>query len=281
MKVHFPKTVGIACLLILALSGCDNPSGRIRRFVEKWDWRKSPRPVPSAALNSVANSELLSEMYQVVFQSLPQGTQAFSGYVENLDQGASFEGIYNGFAHSADYRELETATPGTSTDALQFFAAELAEVEEALPIRSRMDAGSAKPLPILNLAAAEEEPVPAELAFDSPAPRPSARDAWAAEYEKIFRGASIYTLKRVLGDELLKLIDVKKAQPRELADWYSRWAAKLARKNIGFGLDLRNKADEAFHRQWARHAPLDLLSWEVLNRAHRVLNELDKKRKKT
>ncbi len=114
--------------------------------------------------------------------------------------------------------------------------------------------------------------------------------------------ASLFTLKRVLSDEALKVLaaknNVNKAalavngavvpaanpssakneeSPRvKLAGWYSKWAVHMAQKNVDFGVALRNKPDEAFHFKWATEVSEDQIVWEVLNRLHRILNEANK-----
>lgn len=114
--------------------------------------------------------------------------------------------------------------------------------------------------------------------------------------------ASLFTLKRVLSDEALKVLAAKgnvartavgssgavapaaepspgksEESPRvKLAGWYSKWAVHMAQKNVDFGVALRNKPDEAFHFKWATEVSEDQIIWEVLNRLHRILNEANK-----
>src|SRR4051794_2753949 len=57
----------------------------------------TPEFMSPAAQASKANSELLHEVYLVVLMQEPADRSAFGGLVDVLNQGASFEGVYNGF----------------------------------------------------------------------------------------------------------------------------------------------------------------------------------------
>jgi hypothetical protein len=106
--------------------------------------------------------------------------------------------------------------------------------------------------------------------------------------------SSVFVLKRVIGEEALKVIAAKLANSdiktqstpspgpsisptgtskrANLAAWYAKWAVHMASRNVDFGIPLRNKPDEAFHLKWALAVTDDQILWEVLNRLHRVLN---------
>ena len=47
-------------------------------------------------------------MFQVVLSIKPDQILDFQGWLNSLNQGASFEGVYNGLTHSDQYRKLET-----------------------------------------------------------------------------------------------------------------------------------------------------------------------------
>lgn len=100
--------------------------------------------------------------------------------------------------------------------------------------------------------------------------------------ESVPTQVSIYTYKRLLGEEALKVFEVKyqDKDKAKVAMWYARLATRLARRQIDFGLELRNKADLNFHQTWALDAlerkSEEQLKWEILNRLHRILNEANK-----
>ncbi len=235
----------------------------------------SPRPgelTTDAAKRAQANAELLQEVYRVVFVREVGDRASFGSLVDSLNQGASIEGVYNGIAHSNEYRGLEAQNPGARPEALKFFAGELARVELELPEPREFTTADALPLAVLGAP-----PPASDLSFGKGVPSKDGKPdpaALASKYEAIFKGSSIYTLKRVLADETLTLLDFKKKDPAKLAQWYGAWAARMAGLGVDFGIELRNKADEKFHEAFALKMPYDRLLWEILNREHRALNSL-------
>lgn len=244
-----------------------------------------------------ANAELLREVFWVVFRQEPQAGNFFSGYLASLNQGASFEGIYNGFTHSAHYRQLESAHPGpVSKTALAFFLQQMTDLQELLPEKTNFTLQSGKPLANMmsmgemEASAQDEDENSQAVTRDSGAvgvteidfskKRKAVRTQSSplpVSLAEIFSHSSIYTLKRVLSDETLKWIEVlRKRSVADLARWYGLWAAGMNRNGVAYGLALRNRADADFHEQWALQASADALTWEVLNRIHRTLNHFEK-----
>jgi hypothetical protein len=283
-------------VLALTVSGC-KPLEPVHRFIDRlqleWDaliavstGKRSPlmRPSPLASLNgalstSQVNAELLREMYQVVFQRAPQDRTMFGSYLNTLNQGASLEGIYNGFTHSAFYRQLEMAHQGAAAPALKVFSEELARLEAETPSPAAFTEKAAQPLgramnPNVGLAA----PLVVESPHASASPAVRSEAALAQEYTRVFVGASVFTLKRVLGDEALRIVSIKKEYREKLASWYGKWAVQLSEHKVDFGIALRSKPDETFHYQWALTASEDRVKWEVLNRLHRLLNEANREK---
>lgn len=263
--------------LLAVLSGGSSPLAKPAGGDEKTE--EEPLHRSAAAQRAKANAELLSEVFQVVFLRAPENAAEFGSYVDTLNQGASFEGIYNGFTHSSHYRKLEIANPGSSPQALKVFSEELAALQAELPEKTEFNEDSAKPLARAVQPGLSEEGGGESRLHEYRKPRPSAapEGAYSAEraseeFQRLFAPASIYTLKRVLGEEALKVIAARKPDPEKFAEWYGKWVVRMAGRQVDFGLALRNKADEAFHREWAKSASPDRLSWEVLNRLHRVLN---------
>jgi hypothetical protein len=285
------------------LTGCDSDQ-YLNQLNQEWNAllivlqggqsplaKHSPQPQPKATVHSLSaseaaakakqNSELLQEIMRVVFNRELTDRAAFGTYLDTLNQGASVEGIYNGFTHSSDYRKLEVANPGAKPDALAFFASELAETEALLSTPTDFGIAGAQPLAV---PVQPEDTGTTEVDFAQAAPSPSSTpspalsanrhsvDNLERKYMMDFASASIFTMKRILGDEMLKLIAEKSRDPKALQSWYGEWVVRMARKGVDFGLPLRNKADAAFHSQWAATADPDRLKWEVLNRVDRVLN---------
>ena len=207
-----------------------------------------------------------------------------------MNQGASIEGIYNGIVHSGDFRKLETDHPGATSMALCFFSEELARTELAMSAITDFPSTSAQPLsPPVEPTGIEEPEGNNEIDYpgasasaspsSSPSPSSSAgkptQQALMLKYYSDFSGASFYTLKRVLGDELLKLCTEKANDQKELAKWYGAWVNRVDGLKVDFGLPLRNNPDPEFHQGWAMSVSADRLRWEVLNRVHRVINQYE------
>ncbi len=297
MKNKIQLACGFAFILF---SSCTLPAGskdKISQKIQEWSslsrvWmgefliavqvKSSPTPVPSssdgvpsedsgssAAHNAQANSEILREILQVVFNREPKDRSEFGNWVDTLNQGASLEGVYNGLTHSLDYRKLEAVNTSASTGALRVFGEELAYLEIELPVPTQFDMSLESPLP----QAGYEIQVPTGL---GPTPTPNLKPDFkilAEKYSQQFVGVSLFTLKRLLGDEAIRVIGIKREFREKLALWYSQWAVRIAKRNVDFGLALRNNPDEAFHYKWAVESSEDRVKWEVLNRLHRLLNE--------
>ncbi|HTL12536.1 MAG TPA: hypothetical protein VL588_08625, partial [Bdellovibrionota bacterium] len=218
---------------------------------------------------SKEHAELLQEMYRVVYDRDIENRSEYGSLVDTLNQGASLEGVYNGFTHSSNYRRLEVANPGATPAALNAFGKELARLTLELPAPTEFDASAAQPLatpvqPGLSEeetadqehgtidygSAPEKNAKPAPAAADGqgvPAAAKPPLDQLATKYSNLFVGASIFTLKRILGDEALKVMAVKKEYREKFALWYSQWVVAEAGYGVDFGLDQRNKADADFH----------------------------------
>jgi hypothetical protein len=315
-------------MLMVFLSGCDAiPPEYEKNWIQlqkEWDAlvivmtggksplaktapRPSSSPSPSgpemdagtqSARNAKANAELLHEMYRVVYNREPKDRSEFGSYVDSMNQGASLEGVYNGFTHSSDFRKFEITNPGASPGALKAFGEELAVLEAELPVPVEFEAAATQPLALPVQPGVEPAlpPTPGQphrgadgvhvieygkVPQPGTSPAPSVTPgvdvkALGERYTQQFVGASIFTLKRIMGDEALRVIASKKEYPEKLALWYSKWVVHMAARGVDFGVSQRNLADEGFHYRWALAAGDDRLKWEVLNRLHRVLNDANR-----
>lgn len=222
------------------------------------------------------NSELLREVYLVVFGQEPKNRAEFGNMLDSMNQGASLEGVYNGLTHSAAYRKIEAENPSAAPLAVRVFAEELALLSLELKEPTAFSAESAKPLA---MAVAPTSEAQAPSAAEPKSVEKLDAETLAANYEKLFANASIFTLKRILGDEALQVAAEKKANKPELTSWYGKWVARIAGRKVDFGIPQRNLPDETFHAKWAMTASEDQLRWEILNRVHRTLNEMQRRKK--
>jgi hypothetical protein len=198
---------------------------------------------PEAELQ--AKAQLLHEMFRVVLLREPVSENEFLDYLNPLAQGGSLEGVYNGFVHSDRYRALEENSPPATPKALMLFSEELFSLEQELP----------KPTDFEIVGRAD-----------------------VRKYEDKFKAASIYTLKRILGDEALHVSELKKDRD-VFATWYAHFTLDLIEKGANSGTPLRDKPDFQFHHDWALKAPMDRANWEILNRLHRALNSANEVKK--
>lgn len=180
---------------------------------------------------------LSKEMYEQVMGKPVTSASQIDGWANVLSQRGSIEGVYNGMVHSVEYASLEKGK--ADGKAVSFFTQEIAIVSN----------------PIL------------------PDSHPSIKEN-VEKYSKLAAGASLYSLKRALGEKILAESIQRKNDKEQLAIWYSALATRWARMDIPFGLERRNNKDEIYHLQWAKESNLGLIQWELLNRAHRILNSL-------
>jgi simple sugar transport system permease protein len=291
-KSRPPKALGspwVGLFAVFALptvllgSGCNfdfqGPINRLRG-------RESPVAVnsPSGGASAVgpersrANAELLAEMSRVVFNREPQSLERFAAFHASLDQGASLEGVLNGWLHSSVYRDLERDSPVASPAARTFFVDELFRIQSEIAARGNpgfrpvpISRTSGKPLATIDFptgSANDRAKAEAASEFDAAKSR--------AFYNEVFATSSLPVLKRVLYEALLARIDADSASDRRapLAAWYADLSVRLAGAGVDFGLPLRNRADAPFHREWAAQATTDRILWEATNRFFRILNRL-------
>jgi hypothetical protein len=289
------KTFGWGLFLVsfsLGLTACDTDyKERLKRAGQALLGKPSSKNKPLAKnLNNEAepkkkqrakaNAELFGELWEIVLLRKPKNKIEFGNWVDTLNQGASLEGVYNAFTHSSLYRALEKAYPKSSSQALKVFAEDLAILTSELKERTAFDEDSAKPL---------SDPVPVGLdssivnysSTQKVAENSKSRKELVVFFLNLFKDASPYTLKRLLGDEALRVISEKEKE-KNLPEWYSSWVILMNRHSIEYGLELRNKPDKNFHKEWAKRIDGEILKWEVLNRLHRTINKfmVPKKTKK-
>ncbi len=232
------------------------------------------------------NAEYLQEIYSVVWMHPPQDAQEFSGWVNTLNQGASLEGVYHGMIQSKAYHQLELEAAGAPVLALKVFGQELAALERQLPEPSLFSHW-----PEVSAGVSDEQWRKGDfqdqgtsdhggqgLRGEGVSDDGELTARWADFYSRNFVGISIYGLKRILGEEALKVMAHHNPYREKLATWYSVWAVGLATRQVDFGLPARRSTELSFHYHFALVSSLDRLQWEVLNRLHRLLNDAAKPR---
>lgn len=229
-------------ILVLSLSGCDwlaplRPKGSA---VKKPDEQTEKSAEPSGEVMTQGEKLgfhrwLVKEMQEQIFARASRGNEDVNGWANVLSQRGSIEGVYHGFVLSSEYNALERGK--ADVKALRFFAQEMA---------------------ILDYPNAKDTDDSIRLA--------------AEKYAKEYMGVPLFTLKRVLGDKIIKESNARRADKDRLAAWYAPSVSRWARMGVSFGLPERDKPDEAFHFRWAQENNLGMIQWELLNRVHRVMN---------
>lgn len=222
-----------------------------------------------AAALAKENSEILAEMVRVVFdQNEIDDKSDFGSLVHSLNQGASFEGIYRGLIAGSRYRALESKSQAAGPAELKVFATELMAIQSEMQNPTHFEAATAKQVPSIEMPDGSE----ADASGDA-----SASNQNPPDFLQMFIGASTYTLKRVLAEEMMKKMD-ETTDPGAFAQWYAGWVVKWCDAKVDFGLELRNKPDFDFHFKFAQKMARDRVKWEVLNRVHRLLNAASKQK---
>ena len=252
----------------------------------KWGKLLDPeRPSPPATARPVSplnvnlkqkNSEVLQEIFRVTYNRQPPDWNEFQPLMNALAQGASFEGIYNGLIHSVTYRKLESSAENAPIAALDQFARQLAQLERELTKKTLFLSETKSYFPEPDRVPAAQASELGDWKLEGSDPIQSVRavsmELAQRHYVSLFGGASIYLLKRTLGEEAIRVITQKACSKELLAQWYGDLAARLAQEGVDFGLSQRNQTSPQYHYKWAIENSNDSLSWEVLNRYHRLLN---------
>jgi hypothetical protein len=228
---------------ILVLSGCDlpdflRPSAKMVREQTNSTAEPNTTKMMSPREKFAFHKWLVLEMQEQIFARPAKDQNSAAGWANVLGQRASIEGVYHGIILSSEYANLEK---GNAADikALRFYGNEMA---------------------MLEFPSAQESDARVQGA--------------AAKYVKESMGLPIYTLKRELGERILREADKRRGDTEKLAAWFAGIASRWARQDINFGMPQRNNKDEAFHFNWAKENTLGMIQWELLNKAHRILNHL-------
>ncbi len=286
---------------VLLLGGCQKISVWMTQATQKPgspagqpQARSSESPgvddAPERASLAQRNAELLQEIYRVVLVMNPSSPAAFGNWLDSMNQGATLEGIYNGFTRSDFQRSLES-NPKTTADpkVIGVFSQELSELLLEFPVIPELEAADSKPFQNIEppgigdlrkssdgvsySGSTQESFKPfAKSGASALTPRPDL-PVLRGRVGALFAGSSIFTMKRVLGEWGLRVLALRlEESPERMRDWYADFAARASKKGVDFGLGLRNESSREFHRKWAEQASDDQIRWEVLNRLHRILN---------
>lgn len=241
---------------------------------------KEEPKIEKNALMVRANAEILFEMFTVVYNIERQeiNPSEFGALANSLNEGASLEGIYHGLVDGPKYRALEGQSTAATPAVIKAFSLELANIQVDMKHPRSFKGEQAKAIPGIEYPDGSSAPVqPSDDSVPDPSAPPVDLVTKATQFAQTFVGASVFTLKRILGEEALNRIDEAAASHDQVAQWYVRLVERMAPVGVDYGLKERNDPSPDFHLRWAMAASDDRIKWEVLNRYHRYLNALSAK----
>jgi len=212
------------------------------------------------------NALTLTEVWRVVFLEEPK-TDWILKWVDIQDQGGSLEGIYRALSRSSYYRKKEVDEKiRVNGDQFLRFKKAMIWVEKRLSSSPILfDKGSSSPL--------EEYGVVQFISkLDRSGIETGGFGVKDTEFEKSFQNASLFTVKRLLAEKILEALKEREADRTRTVEFYLDWVEFTGGFGVDFGLEIRNQIDREFHKKWAEGVKFDLIVWECLNRAHRLLN---------
>jgi len=87
---------------------------------------------------------------------------------------------------------------------------------------------------------------------------------------------SLYSLKRIVTEQTLELLDVLAPEKEDIYNWYGIFSAFMARKHPNvLTNNVRSKTNDLWHYEWAKNVPFQQIKSEVIIKIHKVMNSLD------
>lgn len=219
-------------------------------------------PSSPADVHKRVNMEFIREVHQVTLNRSPSDDE-YNKWMNVIDQGGSYEGIYNGLVNGAEYAQTEKGIAPPS--GIRLYAELMARIAldikyDPIKIKAAKDEDT-------TLGIARSTPLPTE-------PTEEEKKALIADFAVKAVNKSQATLRKETGAEALKLMEMKREYKEKFATWYGKFVVYSNSKNINFGIEERNKGDEQFHYKWALQNEEDRVKWEIINRIHRLYNAL-------
>ena len=87
---------------------------------------------------------------------------------------------------------------------------------------------------------------------------------------------NLWSLKRLLTEKSLELLDVLAKEPESLYRWYAVLSSELARDYPSlWKSEIRGKTRDIYHYQWSKKAPFQHIKSEVIIKLHKTMNYLN------
>lgn len=89
------------------------------------------------------------------------------------------------------------------------------------------------------------------------------------------RGMNIYTVKRLMADKALDIIDAYGDNREDLEKWYAVLSSDLASKfPLAWTSKLRKETSSVIHKSWASRVPVEHIKSESLIKIHTAMNSM-------
>lgn len=87
---------------------------------------------------------------------------------------------------------------------------------------------------------------------------------------------NLWSLKRLIAEKCLELLDVLADKPEDLYTWYAVFSSELARDYPGiWGSKTRANPSDKYHYKWAQTVPFQHIKSEVVIKVHKLMNHLN------
>lgn len=94
--------------------------------------------------------------------------------------------------------------------------------------------------------------------------------------QKALAQLNLWTIKRIIIDKTLEVMDALAMQAQDLNTWYAILSAQMAREHQGLWQNkVRSHQSELFHLDWAKKAPYEHIKSETIIKLHAVMNTLN------
>ncbi len=92
---------------------------------------------------------------------------------------------------------------------------------------------------------------------------------------EVLRKLNNHTLKKYCTEKALEVMDLLRARPEDLLNWYALFSADMAKRfgNL-WSNGPRANTNPAFHKEWAKTVPTQYLKSEVIIKLHESFNSL-------
>lgn len=87
---------------------------------------------------------------------------------------------------------------------------------------------------------------------------------------------NLWSLKRLITEKCLELVDVLAEKPETLYNWYAVYSSDIAKLHpAAWSSDTRKNTSDLFHYSWAKSVPFQHIKSEIIIKNHKLMNYLN------